>query len=29
VNAGAKAPRVTEHLEASEPVRELLNQYVQ
>ena len=29
LNAGAKAPRVTDHLEASEPVRELLNEYAQ
>jgi ankyrin repeat protein len=28
LNAGAKAPKVTDDLEASEPVRELLNQYV-
>jgi ankyrin repeat protein len=26
LNAGAKAPEVTDHLEASEPVRDLLNQ---
>jgi hypothetical protein len=28
LNAGAKAPKVTDDLEASEPVRELLTQYV-
>jgi ankyrin repeat protein len=29
LNVGAKSPNVSDHLEASEPVRELLNQYAQ